>query len=99
MIFKQVQTGLVFVLQLNTILGFQYRASTPTRLQTFKIRIENESRVDTPLRRNLTVTSVTQNLGLDYSLQPFGKTRKNISQDLSTPDDIRSVSNKLNIRI
>ena len=49
--------------------------------------------VNTPLCRNLTVTCVTQNLGLDYSLQPFGKTRKNISQDLSTPDDIRGVSN------
>ena len=28
---KQVQTGLVFVLRLNTILGFIYRASTQPR--------------------------------------------------------------------
>ena len=28
MIFERVQTGLVLVLGLNTILGFQYRAST-----------------------------------------------------------------------
>ena len=43
----------ITVLQLNTILGFQYRASTQLRLQTFKIRTENESRVGTLLRRNL----------------------------------------------
>ena len=44
-------------IRLNTILGFQYRASTRLRLQTFKIRLENESRVGTPLRRNLDGTT------------------------------------------
>ena len=29
------------------------RASTPPRLQAFKIGLENESRVGTPIRRNL----------------------------------------------
>ena len=53
MILEQLGTGLVFVLRLNTILGFQYRGSTQPRLQTFKIRLENESRVGTPIRRNL----------------------------------------------
>ena len=53
MVFEQVRTGLVFVLRLNTILGFQYRALTRLRLQTFKTRLENESRVGTPIRRNL----------------------------------------------
>ena len=31
------------------------RASTRLRAQTFKIRLDNESRVGTPLRRNLLV--------------------------------------------
>ena len=53
MIFERVQTGLVLVLRLNTILGFQYRASTRPSLQTFKTRLENESRVGTPIRQNL----------------------------------------------
>ena len=53
MIFERVQTGLVFVLRLNTILGFQCRASTRPRLQTFKIHLEKESWVATPIRRNL----------------------------------------------
>ena len=35
------------MLQLNTILGFQYRAWTRLRLQTFMTRLENESRVGT----------------------------------------------------
>ena len=55
MIFARVQTGLLFVLRLNTILGFQYRASTQLRLQTFKIRLENETRVGTPICRNLKI--------------------------------------------
>ena len=53
MIFEWVQTGLIFVFRLNTILGFQYLASTRPRLRTFKIRLENEYRVGTPIRRNL----------------------------------------------
>ena len=52
-IFELVPTGLVFVLPLSTILGFHYRASTRPRTQTFKIRLEIESRVGTPLRQNL----------------------------------------------
>ena len=52
-IFERVRTGLVFMLRLNTILGFQYRASTRLRLQTFKTRLVNESREGTPIRRNL----------------------------------------------
>ena len=48
-IFKWVQSGLVFVLRLNRILGFQYKVSTRPRTQTFKIRLENESRIGTPL--------------------------------------------------
>ena len=43
----------VCVLCLNTILGFQCRASTLPRTKTFKI---HESRVGTPLRRNLLFT-------------------------------------------
>ena len=35
------------------IFGFKYRASTRPRLLAFKIRLENESRVGTPIRRNL----------------------------------------------
>ena len=67
MIFEQVQTVLVFVLRLNMIFGFQYRASTRLRLQTFKIRLENESQVGTPLRLNLLciASSITGNLGWD----------------------------------
>ena len=53
MIFKQVRTGLVIVLRLNTISGFQYWASTRPRTQTFKSRLKNESRVGTLLCRNL----------------------------------------------
>ena len=45
-----------FVLRLNTILGFQYRASTRLRLQVFKTQFENESRVGTPIRQNLVFT-------------------------------------------
>ena len=41
------------MLRLNSIFGFKYRASTRPRLQAFKIRLENESRVGTPIRRNL----------------------------------------------
>ena len=37
------------MLQLNTILGFQHQASTRSRLQTFKICLENEPRVGTPI--------------------------------------------------
>ena len=48
-----VWTGLVFVLRLNTILGFEYWASTRPRLQTFKIRLENKSWVGTLIRQNL----------------------------------------------
>ena len=44
-IFEQFRTGLVFVLRLNTILGFRYRAWIRPRTQTYKIRLENESRV------------------------------------------------------
>ena len=66
MIFEQLQTGLVFVIRLNTILGFRYRASTRPRQQTFMIWLENESRVGTPIRRNL--------VGRSYSPQLFSLT-------------------------
>ena len=52
-IFERLRTGLIFVVRLNTILGFRYRASTGLRSQTFKTQLENESRVGTPIRRNL----------------------------------------------
>ena len=51
-VFEPFRTGLVFVLRLNTIFGFKYRASTQPRLLAYKIRLENESRVGTLLRRN-----------------------------------------------
>ena len=35
-VIERVRTRLVFVLRLNTIFGFQYRASTRSRLQTLK---------------------------------------------------------------
>ena len=53
LVFDHFQTGLVFVLCVNTILEFQNQASTRLRAQTFKISLDNESRVGTPLRRNL----------------------------------------------
>ena len=62
--YERVRTGLVFVLRLNTILGFQYRASTQPRLQTFKICLKNEYRVGTPICRNLLNT--IQNLNTEY---------------------------------
>ena len=59
----RVKTGVIIVLRLNTILGFQYRASTRLRLQTFqdstrerilsKTQLENESWVSTPICQNL----------------------------------------------
>ena len=56
MVFEQFRTGLVFLLRLNTIFGFKYRASTRPRLQAFKIRLENESRVGPLMRQNLIPT-------------------------------------------
>ena len=53
MVLERFRTGLVFVLRLNTIFVCRYRASTRPRLQAFKIRLEDESRVGTPIRRNL----------------------------------------------
>ena len=53
LVFDHFRTGLVFVLRVNIILGFQNQASTRLRAQTFKIRLNNESRVGTPLCRNL----------------------------------------------
>ena len=58
MVFEQFWTRLVFVLWLNTIFGFKYRASTWPRLQAFKIRLKNKSRVGTPIRQNLLVTDL-----------------------------------------
>ena len=48
-IFERVQTGLVIVLRLITILGFQNQASTQPKIHTFKIRLESVP----PLRQNL----------------------------------------------
>ena len=53
LVFNHFWTVLVFVLHLNTILGFQNRPSTQLRAQTFKIRLDNKSRFGTPLHRNL----------------------------------------------
>ena len=53
MVFERFRTRLVFVLRLNTIFGCRYRASTRPRLQAFKIRLEDESQVRTPIRQNL----------------------------------------------
>ena len=53
MVFERFRTGLVFMLRLNTIFDFKYQASTRPRLLAFEIRLENESRVGTPLRQNL----------------------------------------------
>ena len=58
MIFERFGTGLVFVLWLNTILGFQYQASTLPRLQTFKTRLENESQIGTPICQNLIIITI-----------------------------------------
>ena len=41
------------MLRTNTILGFMNQASTRLRVQTLDLRIENDSRVWTPIRRNL----------------------------------------------
>ena len=38
--------------------GFSNRASTRPRIQTFNIRLENESRVGTPLCQNMNITIV-----------------------------------------
>ena len=48
----QAKSGVIIVLQLNTILGFQYRPSTRPWLQTFKTRLKNESRVGIPIHQN-----------------------------------------------
>ena len=40
LVFDHFWTRLVFVLRVNTILGFQNRALTQLRAQTFKIRLE-----------------------------------------------------------
>ena len=53
MVLERFRTGLLFMLRLSTIFGFKYRASTRPRLLAFKIRLENESLVRTPIRRNL----------------------------------------------
>ena len=53
LVFGQIQVGLEFVLCVSTILGYHYRALTRLRLQSFGIRLDNEPRVGTPLRRYL----------------------------------------------
>ena len=39
----------------NKILGYQYQALTQLRLQSFEIRLEDQSRIRTPICRNLLV--------------------------------------------
>ena len=57
----------------NTILEFQNRASTQLRAQTFKIRLDNESRVGTPLRRNLIIIKLNRNkILVPYDLKMKG---------------------------
>ena len=52
-VFGSLWTGLVFVVRVNTILGYLYWPSTRLRSQNFDNGLQNESRVDTPIRRNL----------------------------------------------
>ena len=65
-IFERVRTGLVFMLHLNKILGFQHWARTRPTTQTFKIPLENESWVGTLLRQNLLSTYFNLNLVDDF---------------------------------
>ena len=39
--------------RVNTILGFQNRASTQPRAQTFDIPLDGDCRIGTPIRQNL----------------------------------------------
>ena len=71
LVFDHFRTGLVFVLCENTILGFQNRASTRLMAQTFKIRLDNQSRVGTPLRQNLIETRRGTMLYWDKRLLPI----------------------------
>ena len=53
LVFHQIQVGLEFLLRVSMILGYHYRASTWLRLQSLGIRLDNEPRYGTLLRRNL----------------------------------------------
>ena len=44
--------------RVSTILSYHYRALTQLRLQDFDIRLENEPRAVTPIRRNLPCTQI-----------------------------------------
>ena len=67
------------MLRLNMILGFQYRASTRPRLQTFKIRFENEYQVGTPIRQNLdNLQTITHNHNKNILTQNNKSTYKNL---------------------
>ena len=57
LIVERVRNSIVIVHRTNTILGFLNRASTHLRIQTRDIRLENESRVGTPILRNLSRTN------------------------------------------
>ena len=56
------------MLRLNTILGFKYQALTQPKSQSFKIRLENESRVGPLIRRNLILT---ENLSCEFYAEKF----------------------------
>ena len=58
LVFDHFRTGLVYVLCVNMILGFQNRASTQLRAQTFDIRLDGECRIGTLIRRYLTYSQV-----------------------------------------
>ena len=61
MIFERVRTGLLIMLRLITIFWIQNQASTWPRIQTFNFRLEPESRVGTPIHRNLLVIKPARN--------------------------------------
>ena len=67
-------TGLVFVLHVNTILGFQNQASTRLKAQTFDIRLDGECRIGTPIRRYLKIneTFVAQSI---FDVQRVGQVK------------------------
>ena len=53
--FDHFWTGLVFILRVNTIVGFQNWASTWLRAQTFDIHLDGECRIGTPICRYLLI--------------------------------------------
>ena len=74
LVFGQIQVRLESVLRVSTILGYHYQALTRLRLQSFVIRLNNEPRVETPLRPNLRVSiylKLCKNLLLNLHVKVF----------------------------